>query len=246
LLPPTGFPGIGEPDTSKKLGTPTVGVGVDAGTPKPPSFVPINKNGPPTPIASAGGNGGANSGGNTGPGGANSGGNTGPGGANAGASGGNNASSSGVNGGPSNNSNANSKRDGDEGAKPSGPGKAPLTGLGAPEPDKKTASAPPLSKLLGNKDFLITIECRNDAVTISPGGFAYRWTASNLKATDEAVVQAVTNLIARRQASVRPGEPPYRPILCFQVSTEGLRTYYHVYPLLAPLRVTMTRENLAE
>ena len=74
----------------------------------------------------------------------------------------------------------------------------------------------------------------------------YRWTTPNLQATDQALAQAVGNLIARRQASVRPGEPPYRPLVRFQVSNEGLRTYYHVYPLLEQLRVPMTRENVAE
>ena len=65
-----------------------------------------------------------------------------------------------------------------------------------------------------------------------PGGYTYRWNTSNLKETNDAFVQTVTNLIARRQASVRAGEPPYRPVICFQVSSEGLKTYYHAWPLL--------------
>jgi hypothetical protein len=111
---------------------------------------------------------------------------------------------------------------------------------------KKPLPASPLSKLLGNKDFVIIIDCHGDYVTITPGGMTYRWTTSNLQATDQALAQTVANLIARRQASVRPGEPPYRPLVRFQVSNEGLRTYYHVYPLLEQLRVPMTRENVAE
>jgi hypothetical protein len=51
-------------------------------------------------------------------------------------------------------------------------------------------------------------------------------------------------MIARRQATVLPGEPPYRPLLRFQVQPEGLRSYYLAYPLLAPLGVPMARENL--
>jgi hypothetical protein len=111
---------------------------------------------------------------------------------------------------------------------------------------KKPLPASPLSKLLGNKDFVIIIECHGDHVTITPGSKTYRWTTANLQETDQALAQAVANLIARRQASVRPGEPPYRPLIRFQVSNEGLRTYYHVYPLLEQLRVPMTRENVAE
>ena len=111
---------------------------------------------------------------------------------------------------------------------------------------KKPLPASPLSKLLGNKDFVIIIECHGDHVTITPGSKTYRWTTANLQDTDQALAQAVANLIVRRQASVRPGEPPYRPLIRFQVSNEGLRTYYHVYPLLEQLRVPMTRENVAE
>ncbi len=114
------------------------------------------------------------------------------------------------------------------------------------DPGKKPPPVSPLSKLLGNKDFVISIDCRTDAVTVNPSGLTYRWTSSNLLATDKALVDTVTNLIARRQASVRPGEPPYRPLIRFQVSPDGLRTYYHVYPLLEPLRVPMTRENVGE
>jgi hypothetical protein len=74
----------------------------------------------------------------------------------------------------------------------------------------------------------------------------YRWTAANGSETDAALVQTVTNLIARRQASVRPGEPPYRPIICFRVAPDGLRTYLRAYPLLERLNVAMTRENVVE
>ena len=64
--------------------------------------------------------------------------------------------------------------------------------------------------------------------------------------TDQQISSLVKNLIARRQSSVQPGEPPYRPQVRFQVSREGLRTYYHVYPLIEPLRLPMTRENLED
>jgi hypothetical protein len=100
--------------------------------------------------------------------------------------------------------------------------------------------------VLGNKDFLITIHCYGDHVNVFPGGTLHRWTSADTKAADQLLVQTVTNLIARRQATVRPGEPPYRPLICFQVTAEGLRTYYHAYPLLEHLNVPMTRENKSE
>ena len=121
----------------------------------------------------------------------------------------------------------------------------PLPTFGA-DTRKKPIAASPLSRLLGNKEFIITIDCRNDSVTVNPSGLTYRWTTSNLQTTDKALIDTVTTLIARRQASVRPGEPSYRPQIRFHVSSEGLRSYYHVYPLLEHLRVPMTRENVEE
>jgi hypothetical protein len=117
----------------------------------------------------------------------------------------------------------------------------------AKESSKKPPPAPsPLSKLIGNKDFIVTVNCQADAVSVTPGGLAFRWTAANIQETDQALVEAISNLIARRQASVRPGEPPYHPMIRFQVTESGLRTYYHLYPLLGQLRVPMTRENVVE
>jgi hypothetical protein len=121
----------------------------------------------------------------------------------------------------------------------------PLPTYGA-EPKKKSVAPPPIGRVLGNKDFVITIDCYREHVSVFPGGMTFRWTAVNMKTTDQALVQAIKNLIAKRQASVRPGEPPYRPIIRFQVSTEGLRTYYQAYPLLEPLGVAMRRENVNE
>jgi hypothetical protein len=110
---------------------------------------------------------------------------------------------------------------------------------------ERKAAAPPTPRIAASKDFVITVECRGEAVTINPGGQVFRWTDKN-EATDEALVKAVASLVSRRQASVRPGESPYRPVIRFQVSPEGLRTYYHVYPLLEALRLPMTRENVQE
>ena len=111
---------------------------------------------------------------------------------------------------------------------------------------KKSAPAPTLNKMLGNRDFVITIDCYADHVSVFPSGLQYRWTTANTQEIDKALVQTITNLIARRQASVRPGETPYRPLIRFQVSADGLRTYLRAYPLLEHLRVPMTRENVED
>jgi hypothetical protein len=58
------------------------------------------------------------------------------------------------------------------------------------------------------------------------------------------LLELIRQLIARRQATVRPGEPPYRPMIRFRVRPDGLRTYYLAYPVLESLQVPMSRENV--
>lgn len=111
---------------------------------------------------------------------------------------------------------------------------------------KKRSPAPSPPRALPDRDFVITIECFHDRVTVAPGAMRFQWTAGKVKETDREFVEAITNLIEKRQASARPGDPPYRPVVRFRVSQEGLRSYYHAYPLLESLRIPMTRENVEE
>ena len=97
---------------------------------------------------------------------------------------------------------------------------------------------------MANRDYIVSIECFGDVVAVYPGGQVYAVGGAAQKVNDEAVVKAVLQLIARRQATVRPGETPYRPILRFQVHPDALRTYFHIYPLFENLGIPMTRENL--
>lgn len=109
-----------------------------------------------------------------------------------------------------------------------------------PKPkDPPVAKSPP-SRLLGNRDFIITIECNEHGATVLPGGQEFSLQQA------ERLAQHVQKLIARRQASVRPGEPPYRPQLRFSVQADGLRTYFRVYPPLEQLRLPMSRENVED
>jgi hypothetical protein len=110
----------------------------------------------------------------------------------------------------------------------------------------KVAGPPaPLGRLLANHDWIIYIECSSNAVVVKQGN--QKFTLESLTAAgkgEHPLTQALRHMIARRQATVRTGEPPYRPMLRFQVQPEGLRSYYLAYPLLAPLGVPMTRENV--
>jgi hypothetical protein len=89
------------------------------------------------------------------------------------------------------------------------------------------------------------VECTADALVLYPGGrrFAAQAVASEPD-TARALQDAVRGMIARRQAMVRPGEPPYRPQIRFMVRPDGLRTLYLAYPVIEPVQVPMTRQNL--
>jgi hypothetical protein len=124
----------------------------------------------------------------------------------------------------------------------------PLAHLAPPTlaPPVRTKMAPPLlGHLVGNRDFVIKLECFDDSVVLYPSGQTFEMKAGvSQTEIEDRLVRSVMSLVSRRQASVRAGEPPYRPILRFQVHPDGLRTYFRVYPLLESLRFPMIRENL--
>jgi hypothetical protein len=88
------------------------------------------------------------------------------------------------------------------------------------------------------------LECTADALVLYPGGKRFPVQAL-AEDGGRALVQTVRDLIARRQAMVHPGEPPYRPQLRFLVRPDGLRTFYEAYPVLEAVQVPMSRQNLA-
>lgn len=100
-----------------------------------------------------------------------------------------------------------------------------------------------LGSLLANRDYRVTLICTEDALYVLPGGRVYSMTNPDPD-LDRKVVENVVQMIARRQSGVRPGEPPYRPLLRFQVHPAGLRTYYRIYPLFENLKIPMSRENV--
>lgn len=113
--------------------------------------------------------------------------------------------------------------------------------------DRKTPRTPasPLSRLLGSRDLVILIDCRAEGIVVHPSGRVFELDVlTNRGAGEHPLVEAVNQLIVRRQTSVRPGEPPYRPVLRFSIRPDGLRAYYRAFPLLEPLRLPMSRENV--
>jgi hypothetical protein len=86
----------------------------------------------------------------------------------------------------------------------------------------------------------MTIECYDNSVSLTPPGRTFD--LSDPQGIDKLAAQMKT-LVAGRQRTVRPGEPPYRPIIVFRVQSDGRRTYYSVYPRLAEFGYPMMRES---
>ncbi|MFO0863650.1 MAG: hypothetical protein U0744_03145 [Gemmataceae bacterium] len=103
---------------------------------------------------------------------------------------------------------------------------------------------PPIGRLIANRDYQIVVKCLADHVEVTPGGFDFDMTDANETTIDRDLTASVRELAERRQATVRPGETPYRVNVRFQVHPEGLRTYLRVYPLMESLNLPMSRENL--
>ncbi len=100
-------------------------------------------------------------------------------------------------------------------------------------------------RLLGNRDWIIPAECRADGVVLRNAGQRFPTAAlSGAAAVDSPLQEALRQMIARRQATVRPGEPPYRPQLRLLVYPDGLRTYYLACAVLEPLGIPLTRQNV--
>jgi hypothetical protein len=99
--------------------------------------------------------------------------------------------------------------------------------------------------LNGNRDWVIAIECTGDDLILY--STAKRFSAATTSGATNgasALAETVRQMIDNRQATVRPGDPPYRPMIRFRVRPDGLRAYYVAYPALETLHVPMSRENL--
>ncbi len=122
---------------------------------------------------------------------------------------------------------------------------ASATGVGAGHRFGKAKKPIPLSRLKGNRDWYIPVVCKRDSVYLPISRKTFFPPGSKLGTSkSEALNREVWLTIARRQASVSPGSPPYRPILRFEVFPEGLRSYHWAFLVLENLRVHMIRENV--
>jgi hypothetical protein len=111
-----------------------------------------------------------------------------------------------------------------------------------PDPEKPAPSRPRPMRLIGNRDWVIPVECHADSVVLRNAG--QKFTPASLAAGDNPLLQNLRQTIARRQATVRPGDPPYRPQLRFLIYPDGLKTYYLALSAVESLGVTVTRQNV--
>jgi hypothetical protein len=128
-----------------------------------------------------------------------------------------------------------------------GPAGDLLDRLGPQNPTQKPVGTKAIrpGPLIGNRDWIIPIECTADAVVLFPSRQRIATTQlSKGENGSNPLREAIQQMITRRQATVRPGEPPYRPMIRFRVLSDGLRSYHLAYPALEALRVPMTRENV--
>jgi hypothetical protein len=98
------------------------------------------------------------------------------------------------------------------------------------------------ASLRGDRDWVIFVECRADGVVLHPSERSFALT--QLAGPANPLLECLQEMIARRQALVRPGDLPYRPHVRFLVRPEYLRTYHAVFPALEALPVPKSRQNL--
>jgi hypothetical protein len=146
-------------------------------------------------------------------------------------------------------SRAAANRSGTAGSAPANGGqRAPLQAFddGVAKPKKPTRRPEVRPAILGgDRDYVILIECRASAVVLYPFGTSF--SAESLAPNNGGgtlLQEAVGRLIARRQATVRPGEQPYRPQVRFLVRPDGLLSMHRAYPVLQGLHIPLSRQNL--
>ncbi|MEY4947232.1 MAG: hypothetical protein RIR22_1933, partial [Planctomycetota bacterium] len=100
------------------------------------------------------------------------------------------------------------------------------------------------ARLFADRDWVIYVECKFEEILVHPNRLII---PTSLLASEEGVkrfVQEIEKIIQRKQSTVRPGEPPYRPEVRFLVWPDGLKPYHLSYPALQLAGIKQKRQNL--
>lgn len=112
------------------------------------------------------------------------------------------------------------------------------SGTGRPTPQLPPSYYP-------DRDWVIDIDCKATLVSLRHGLVQFPIEQlANARTGANPLARTVATMVARRQESVRPGEPLYRPRLRFRVAPDASQIFYLVYPALEPLQLPMSRETL--
>jgi len=97
--------------------------------------------------------------------------------------------------------------------------------------------------VMGDRDWVIFVECRENSIVVYPSRRELPM-ASLSRDPNNPLMQLVQQMINQKQASVRPGDLPYRPHIRFLVRPEYERTYYQSFPSLDTLSAPKERHTL--
>jgi hypothetical protein len=98
---------------------------------------------------------------------------------------------------------------------------------------------------LGDRDWIIYVECQSDRVVLYPARLEFSPAAVAEPPETNALLAAVRKMIDRRQAVVAPGDVPYRPEIRFLLRPNSLRMFHATYPVFDAVPVPKTRQNVA-
>jgi hypothetical protein len=115
---------------------------------------------------------------------------------------------------------------------------APLPKTERPAPSLRPA------RLVGDRDWIVFVECKPEGVVVYPTRLLVPTSALAHPSGGNPLMQSIQQLIDRKQATVRAGEPPYRPEVRFLVHPDAGRTYHLAYPMLDNLAAPKTAQDL--
>jgi hypothetical protein len=116
-----------------------------------------------------------------------------------------------------------------------------------PEPKGNADREPPLRRpaRLSERDWIIYLECLADRVILYPARTEFPLAAVTAPPETNTLLAAVRKMIDRRQATLAPGDVPYRPEIRFLLRPDSLRVFHSTYPIFDALPVPKTRQNIA-